>query len=84
MIEEKKILIVFESTRAVILAEQECKNKGFKCIAVPAPREDRAQCGIALEVAMEHKEDVIDLLDQLGRPYRYYDKDKNKGKSCSV
>ena len=80
----EKILLVFESTRSVILAERECKNKGFKCIAVPTPREYTAQCGIALEVPREQKDYVISLLDELGKPYRYYDKNIDKGKSCSI
>ena len=81
---EKKILLVFESTRAVILAERECKSKGFKCVAVPTPREYTAQCGIALEVPMNQKEQIIELLNQLGKPYRYYDKTKTKGKACAI
>ena len=81
---DKKILLVFESTRAVILAERECKSKGLKCTAVPTPREYTAQCGIALEVAIEQKEEVIKLLDQLGKPYRYYDKKKSKWTSCGI
>ena len=75
---------MFESTRAVILAERECKGKGFKCVAVPAPREYTAQCGIALEVPIGQKKAVIELLDELGKPYRYYDKTKAKGNSCEI
>jgi hypothetical protein len=81
---ENKILLIFESTRSVILAERECKSKGFKCVAVPTPREYTAQCGIALEVPIEQKNAVIELLNQLGKPYRYYDKIKIKGKSCGI
>ncbi len=81
---DNKILLVFESTRAVILAERECKTKGFTCTAVPTPREYTAQCGIALEVAVEQKEKIIELLNQLGRPYRFYEKKKVKGASCGI
>ena len=81
---ENKILLVFESTRAVILAERECKSKGFKCIAVPTPREYTAQCGIALEVPVEQKNAIVELLNQLGKPYHYYDKTKVKGNSCAI
>jgi hypothetical protein len=65
----------------VILAERECKRKGFKCTAVPTPREYTAQCGIALEVPEEQKEEVVKLINQLGKPYWYYDKKNHSGKS---
>ena len=51
---------------------------------MPTPREYTAQCGIALEVPIEQKNAVIELLNQLGKPYRYYDKIKIKGKSCGI
>ena len=74
MSEEQKILLVFESTRAVILAERECKKNGFSCIAVPTPREYTSQCGIALEVPQKQETSVLELLNKLGKPYKYYNK----------
>ncbi len=84
MIEENKILLVFESTRAVILAERECKKNGFTCIAVPTPREFTSQCGIALEVPSEQKTSVIELLNKLGKPFKYYSKETYKGGKCEI
>ena len=69
----EKILLVFESTRAVILAERECKKKGFKCIAVPTPREYAAQCGIALEVNANDKDDLLNYLREQKRPFEYFE-----------
>lgn len=71
-----KILLTFNSTRDVILAEKECKKNGFDCLAVPTPREYSAQCGIALEVPLSQKELVIELLKQTKRPFKFFDKTK--------
>ncbi|HBM14746.1 MAG TPA: hypothetical protein DD381_00115 [Lentisphaeria bacterium] len=67
-----KILLTFNSTRDVILAEKECKKNGFECIAVPTPREYSSRCGIALEVPITLKEVVIELMKKTKRPFSYY------------
>ena len=78
---EEKILLVFESTRAVILAERECKSKGLDCAAVPTPREYTSQCGIALEVPANDKDDILKFLKEQKRPFKYFEMDNTK-KRC--
>ncbi len=84
---EEKILLVFKTTRDVIVSERECKKAGFDCLAVPTPRQHSSQCGIALEVPSEQKEKVFDLLTSVGKQFKCYDKDeaaKRSGKNCKV
>ena len=84
---EEKILLVFKSTRDVIVSERECKNAGFDCFTVPTPREHSSQCGIALEVPAAQKENVFVLLNNLKKQYKYYSKNevkKNGEKACKV
>ena len=72
---EPKILLVFKNTRSVILAERECIKKGFKCLAIPVPRECSSQCGIALEIPMEEKDEVLKFLKEQSRPFEYFEKE---------
>jgi len=81
-----KLLLTFNSTRDVILAEKECKKNGFDCLAVPTPREYSSQCGIALEVPANQKEAVLELLVKSRRPFSFYDKTKpaSKNSKCKL
>jgi hypothetical protein len=84
---EEKILLVFKTTRDVIVSERECKKAGFDCLAVPIPREHSSQCGIALEVPYEQKEKVFELLNGIRKQFKYYDKNeasKRSGRVCKV
>ena len=65
---ENKILLTFGDTRTTILAERECKKKGFKCEAVPTP----GACGIALEVPADEKDKVVEFLTEQKRPFEYF------------
>ena len=83
----EKILLVFKTTRDVIVAERECKKAGFDCIAVPTPREHSSQCGIALEVSVDQKEKVFELLSTIKKQFKYYNKNeaaKRSKKSCKI
>ncbi|HJO92451.1 MAG TPA: DUF3343 domain-containing protein [Victivallales bacterium] len=81
-------LLVFENTRGVILAEKECKKNGFKCLAVPVPRELSSQCGIALEIEESKKDEIIKLLKALGKPFKVFDKNNptefQNNKNCKL
>ena len=66
-----KILLAFESTRSVIVAERECKKNGFQCTAVPIPKGHTATCGIVLEIPVEQKTEIIKLLNQLDKSFLY-------------
>lgn len=69
---EGKILLVFRSTRDVIVSERECKKAGLNCQAVPTPREHSSQCGIVLEVPSEQKEKVLELLNSLKKQFKLF------------
>ena len=64
---KNKILLTFGDTRSTILAERECKKKGFNCMAVPTP----GACGIALEVPVDEKDKVEKFLKDQKRPFEY-------------
>lgn len=68
----EKVLLTFNSTRDVILAEKACKQNGFDCLSVPTPREYSSQCGIALEVPIAQKEAVLKLLEETKQPFSFY------------
>jgi hypothetical protein len=46
----KKMIVLFESTRAAIIAERACTRSRVSCRVIPVPREITAECGIALEI----------------------------------
>jgi hypothetical protein len=81
-------LLVFENTRGVILAERECRKKGFKCLAVPVPRELSSQCGIALEIEERKKSEIIEFLRTLDKPFKVFDKNNptkfQNNKNCKL
>lgn len=82
----KQILLTFNTTRDVIVAERECKSSGLHCLAVPTPREFSSQCGIALEILETEKDKVFELLNKLEKTYRFYDKNNppKNIKKCKI
>jgi hypothetical protein len=57
------MLLLFQSTHDVILAEKAIRQQGIHRRVIPVPRSVSSQCGMALEIAPEDKEKVIDLLE---------------------
>lgn len=80
----EKVLLVFKSTRDVIVSERECKKSGFSCIAVPTPREHSSQCGIALEVPSEQKEKVFELLKNMGKQFKLFKIGTRTNEGCQL
>jgi hypothetical protein len=78
-----KLYLIFETTRKVIVAERECKAKGYNCLAVPVPREFSSKCGIALEIDKDDEECVLSLLAEFNIKPMKYRKDVS-GKSCRI
>ncbi len=79
---EEKILLIFKSTREVIICERDCKKAGFDCTAVPTPREHSTQCGIALEIPSEQKEKILELLSSNNKQFKYYNSKSLSVSSC--
>lgn len=61
------IAIGFDSTYDAMEAERLVKEQELPCRIIPRPIElGGAQCGLALRIQPEHKEQVFNLLDQHG------------------
>jgi hypothetical protein len=57
------MLLLFQSTHDVILAEKALRLEGIPRRVIPVPRSISSQCGMALEIAPEDAERAIELLD---------------------
>jgi hypothetical protein len=57
------MLLLFQSTHDVILAEKAIREQGIPRRVIPVPRSISSQCGMALEIALEDREKVVELLD---------------------
>ena len=60
----KKVVAVFESTRAAINAEKLCVKNTVPCQVIPMPRDISAECGIALEINESDREAVEKIFGQ--------------------
>ncbi len=83
-----KILLIFNNTRNVVIAEKECKKNGFECLAVPIPREYSSKCGIALQINTTQYHEVSEFLKKINKPCEIFDinnkKHINQNKSCTI
>ncbi len=57
------MLFLFQSTHDVILAERAVRTRGIPCRVIPVPRSISSQCGMALDIAKEYAQTVIELLE---------------------
>jgi hypothetical protein len=57
------MLLLFRSTHDVIKAEKALRQQRIPRRVIPVPRSISSQCGMALEIAPEHAEEAIELLD---------------------
>jgi hypothetical protein len=57
------MLLLFQSTHDVILAEKALRLAGIPRRVIPVPRSISSQCGMALEITPDHAERAIELLD---------------------
>ncbi len=55
-------LLLFQSTRAVIRGERLCRSRDVYCKVVPVPRTISSECGMAIEIRPEDREQIIALL----------------------
>ena len=61
------MLLLFQSTHDVILAEKAIRQQGIPRRVIPVPRSVSSQCGMALEIEPGDKEKVIDSAIVYGR-----------------
>ncbi len=60
----KVCLITFHSTHHALKAEKVLKSSGIGVDVIPIPREFSSNCGIAMSVAWEEKEEAIAVLNK--------------------
>ena len=64
------MLLLFQSTHDVILAEKALRLEGIPRRVIPVPRSISSQCGMALEITPDNAEKAIQLLDSYVFPGR--------------
>jgi hypothetical protein len=69
------MLLFFQSTHDVILAEKAIRKEGIPRRVIPVPRSVSSQCGMALEIDPENSKKAIELLTSCGIPTQVYEGD---------
>ena len=64
MVQEGDYLAVFNSAHRVMKAESLLKSRGFSILLIPAPRQMMTDCGLALRISPESREEVMRVLNQ--------------------
>jgi hypothetical protein len=62
MVQEGDYLAVFNSAHRVMKAESILKSRGLSILLIPAPRQLMADCGLALRIGSEIKDEVMRVL----------------------
>jgi hypothetical protein len=61
---DTRCLLVFESVHQVMKAEKLIREQGVKIDLIPMPREISSDCGVAIELPWESKEEALDFLKE--------------------
>jgi hypothetical protein len=69
------MLLFFQSTHDVILAEKAIRKEGIPRRVIPVPRSVSSQCGMALEIDPDNAPKVRELLDSCGISTQIYEGD---------
>ncbi len=64
MVKEGHLLAVFNSTHRVMKAESILKSRGLQMLLIPAPRQLKADCGLAIRFTEENRDAVMQTLQQ--------------------
>lgn len=64
MVQEGQLLAVFNSTHRVMKAESKLKVLGLPILLIPAPRQLRTDCGLAIRFSDDAREGVMQALEQ--------------------
>jgi hypothetical protein len=59
-----KCVVIFSSIHQVMRAEKFLKGKGIKIDLIPVPREISSDCGVAIELPLEVRENVLHLFEE--------------------
>lgn len=64
MVKEGQLLAVFNSTHRVMKAESMLKARGLQMLLIPAPRQLKTDCGLAIRFDEEYREALMNTLEQ--------------------
>jgi hypothetical protein len=64
MVKEGDYLAVFNSAHRVMKAESILKSHGLSILLIPAPRQLMTDCGLALRIGSEIKDEVMRVLTE--------------------
>ena len=78
-----KCVFLFSSIHQVIRAEKALKKAGMKVDLIPVPREISSECGVAIEMPLELKEEALRFFEEYHLPmlecYTKNPKEREKG-----
>lgn len=64
MVQEGHLLAVFNSAHRVMKAENLLKSLDLPILLIPAPRQLRTDCGLAIRFSEADRDDIITALEQ--------------------
>jgi hypothetical protein len=70
------MLVLFQSTHAVINAEKMCRQEGVQAKVIPVPRSLSSDCGMALDIATDQRERVAQLLENGRIDFQIHEQDE--------
>jgi hypothetical protein len=59
-----RCVFLFETVHQVVKAEKFLKEKGFSIDLIPVPREISSDCGVAIELPWEDRQDALLALER--------------------
>jgi hypothetical protein len=59
-------ILLFNSVHQVMRAEKLLKNRNLKIDVIPVPREISSDCGVAIELPLEIKDEALHLIGSGG------------------
>ena len=62
MVQDGDYLAVFNSAHRVMKAESILKSRGLPILLIPAPRQLMTDCGLALRIGADFRDDVMRVL----------------------
>jgi hypothetical protein len=66
------LLLLFDSTRAVIRAEKLCHQHRIPCKIIPVPKKISSECGMSIEISEEFRGRVTGYLRENGIDVKCY------------
>jgi hypothetical protein len=66
MVQEGHLLAVFNSGHRVMKAEGVLKARGLQVLLIPAPRQLKTDCGLALRFSEDAREQIMQALEREG------------------